>query len=73
MLECLRLYAYYQTSLTKESAHKASGNYGLMDQIQVLRWVQQNIAKFGGNPANVTIFGALISIKGCVSSTLLHS
>jgi len=43
--------------LTKESAHHASGNYGLMDQIQALRWVQENIAKFGGNSANVTIFG----------------
>jgi len=43
--------------LTKESPHHASGNYGLADQIQALRWVKQNIARFGGNPANVTIFG----------------
>jgi para-nitrobenzyl esterase len=43
--------------LTKESPHGASGNYALADTLAVLQWVKQNIAAFGGNPANVTIFG----------------
>lgn len=43
--------------LTAESDHKASGNYGFLDQIAALEWVHNNIAAFGGDPGRVTIFG----------------
>ena len=52
-----RLGFFAFPALSREHPEELKGNYAYMDQIAALKWVQRNIAAFGGDPKNVTIFG----------------
>src|SRR5580692_5607632 len=67
----LGVFGFLATADLAKEADGASGNYGLMDMISALQWVKANIAGFGGDPGNVTIFGE--SAGSFAVSTLMAS
>jgi para-nitrobenzyl esterase len=53
----LGIFGFFATADMAKEANGAAGNYGMLDMVAALQWVKANIAKFGGDPGNVTIFG----------------
>jgi para-nitrobenzyl esterase len=62
-------------ALDQESPHHVSGNYGLLDMVAALHWVQENVVGVGGDPHNVTIFGqsaGALGVNAMMASPLAH-